>query len=40
MYFSNNSYTGVFKKPQTVTKLMTLGRLRHRSVASESVSQS
>ena len=32
-YFSNNSYTGVFIKPQTVNKLRTLGHLRHRSVA-------
>ena len=33
MYFSNNTYTGVFIKPRTVTKLRTLGQLRHRSVA-------
>ena len=28
-----NSYTGVFMKPRNVTKLRTLGQLRHRSVA-------
>ena len=33
-YFSNNSYTGVFIRPRTVTKLRTLSQLRHRSVAS------
>ena len=33
MYFPNNSYTGVFIKPRTVTKLRTLGQLRHRNVA-------
>ena len=32
-YFSNNSYTKVFIKPRTVTKLRTLGEIRHRSVA-------
>ena len=32
-YISNNSYTGVFIRPRTVTKLRTLGKLRHRSVA-------
>ena len=31
--FSKNSYTGVFIRPRTVTKLRTLGQLRHRSVA-------
>ena len=33
-YFSNNSYTGVFIKPRTVTMLRTLVQLRHRSAAS------
>ena len=33
-YFPNDSYTGVFIRPRTVTKLRTLGQLRHRSVAS------
>ena len=32
-YFPNDSYTGVFIRPRTVTKLRTLGQLRHRSVA-------
>ena len=32
-YISNNSYTRVFIRPRTVTKLRTLGQLRHRSVA-------
>ena len=32
-YFSNISYTGVFIRHRTVTKLRTLGQLRHRSVA-------
>ena len=34
-YFPNDSYTGVFVfiRPRTVTKLRTLGQLRHRSVA-------
>ena len=32
-YLSNNSYTGVFIKPRTVTKLRTLVQLRHISVA-------
>ena len=32
-YFPNDSYTGVFVRPRTVTKLKTLGQLRHRSVA-------
>ena len=31
--FPNDSYTGVFIRPRTVTKLRTLGQLRHRSVA-------
>ena len=35
-YFPNDSYTGVFVRPRTVTKLRTLGQLRHRSVASNS----
>ena len=34
-YISNNSYTRVFIRPRTVTKLRTLGQLRHRSVARE-----
>ena len=34
-YFPNDSYTGVFIRPRTVTKLRTLGQLRHRSVASQ-----
>ena len=33
-YICNNSYTRVFIRPRTVTKLRTLGQLRHRSVAS------
>ena len=33
-YVSNNSYTGIFIKPRPVTKLRTLGQLRHRSGAS------
>ena len=33
-YFANDSYTGVFIRPRTVSKLRTLGQLRHRSVAS------
>ena len=33
MYFPNNSYTRVFIKPRTLTKLRTLGQLRHRNVA-------
>ena len=33
MYFPNDSYTGVFIRPRTVTKLRTLGQLKHRSVA-------
>ena len=32
-YFPNDSYTGVFIRPRTVTKLRTLVQLRHRSVA-------
>ena len=32
-YISNNSYTRVFIRPRTVTKLRTLGQHRHRSVA-------
>ena len=32
-YFSKNSYTGVFIRPRTMTKLRTSGQLRHRSVA-------
>ena len=32
-YISNNSYTRVFIRPRTVTKVRTLGQLRHRSVA-------
>ena len=32
-YFPNDSYTGVFIRLRTVTKLRTLGQLRHRSVA-------
>ena len=32
-YFPNDSYTGVFTRPRTVTKLRTLGQLTHRSVA-------
>ena len=32
-YICNNSYTRVFIRPRTVTKLRTLGQLRHRSVA-------
>ena len=33
LVFPNDSYTGVFIRPRTVTKLRTLGQLRHRSVA-------
>ena len=32
-FVCNNSYTRVFIRPRTVTKLRTLGQLRHRSVA-------
>ena len=32
-YFSNNSKTVFFMKPRTLTRLGTLGQLRHRSVA-------
>ena len=32
-YISNNSNTRFFIRPRTVTKLRTLGQLRHRSVA-------
>ena len=38
-YICNNSYTRVFIRPRTVTKLRTLGQLRHRSVVTANKNQ-